>query len=107
MDNNLNTYDMANIFNQYTDEDGFEYFNLANSINIADIDSSLYDEIFLNEVDTWYDLSYRYYGTTRLWWIILVANNIQDAFAEAVSGKKIKILKKEAVSEVLNQINNL
>jgi len=103
----LNPYDYANLFTLYEDESGQMYFNLINDLSIeGDIDPSLYTEIFYNEDDSWYDLSYRYYGTTRLWWTILIANNIINPFKDAKTGDRIKILKKEVISDILAQINS-
>jgi hypothetical protein len=106
MATNLHPYDYANIFSAYTDENGYEFYNLSNAINISgDIDEGLvaYDTIY--SFSDWYSLSFKHYGTTRLWWIILVANNISNPF-DIIEGMRVKILKKEIVSEVLSQINN-
>jgi hypothetical protein len=103
----LNPYDYANIFTLYEDESNQLYFNLINDLSIdGDIDPALYEEIFYNQEENWYNLSYRYYGTTRLWWVILIANNIINPFQDTKTGDRIKILKKEAISEILSQINN-
>jgi hypothetical protein len=107
MNADLNPYDYANIFTIYEDESGQMYFNLINDLSIeGDIDPSLYNEIFYNQNDSWYDLSNRYYGTTRLWWTILVANNIINPFKDVKTGDRLKILKKEVISDILAQINS-
>lgn len=104
---NLNPYDYAQIFNLYEDENSQLYFNLLNDISIdGDIDPSLYDEIFYNSEENWYDLSYRYYGTTRLWWMILISNNIVNPFEDIKTGDRIKIIKKNIISDILAQISN-
>lgn len=106
MSSQLNIYDYANIFSTFTDEDGYKYFDLLNNLVIqGEIDSVLYSEIFYNENTSWYDLSYKYYGTTRLWWTILIANNIINPF-DVKTGERIKILRKEVISEILSNINN-
>jgi len=103
--NKLAAVDMANIFQTYTDEDGYEYYNLLNSIYIdGDIDASLYDEYYMTSSDNWYDLANRYYGDNRLWWTILIANNIINPF-ESLANTKIKILKSFVVSDIISQIN--
>ena len=103
----LNLYDYANIFSIFTDADGYSYYDLLNNLVIqGDIDPVLYDEIFYNETTSWYELSYKYYGTTRLWWTILIANNVVNPFTEVKTGTRIKILKKEVISEILSNINN-
>lgn len=102
----LNSYDYANIFTIYQDSDGLMYFNLIDDLNIGGtIDPSLYDEIYYNDENNWYSLSNTFYGTPRLWWIILIANNIDNPCYGVKVGDKIKILKKEAVSEILSQLN--
>jgi len=102
----LNIYDYANIFTIFQDIDGYMYFDLLNNLVISgEIDPVLYDEIFYNENTTWYDLSFKYYGTTRLWWAILIANNVINPF-DIKTGTRIKILKKEVISEILSNINN-
>jgi hypothetical protein len=103
---NLHSYDYANLFSVQTDENGFSYFNLMNSLIIdGDIDDTLYTEVFFNEEESWYGLSNRFYGTPRLWWIILVTNNIINPFEDKKTGDKIKVLKGEVVSEILSNIN--
>jgi hypothetical protein len=101
----VNIYDMASIFKAYEDADGVQFYNLFESINIdGDIDPSLYDEIYLSDAETWVDLSQRFYGTSYLWWTILLANNITNPFEESQPGKKIKILKPNIVSFILSQL---
>ena len=101
-----NYYDYSNIFNTYVDSDGFEFYNLYNKIHIdGDIDRSLYDTAHITSFSDWYAISYENYGTVKLWWVALVANQITNPF-DITPGQQIKILKKEVVSEILSQINN-
>jgi hypothetical protein len=101
----LHNYDMANIFSVY-DDDGILFFNFNNIINLEkDIDKTLYTEHFANLDDDWYSLSQKYYGTSRLWWTILVANDISNPFTEIEPGTVLKILKGAVVSEIVSQIN--
>lgn len=101
----LHNYDMANIFSVY-DDDGILFFNFNNVINLEEeIDRTLYTEHLHNLEDDWYSLSQKYYGTPRLWWTILVANNIVNPFTEIEPGTKLKILKGAVISEIITQIN--
>lgn len=102
----LNVYDYANIFNTYTDEEGYEFFNFMNSITInGEIDASLYVFDVANSFTSLYDLSKKYYGTPKLWWTILLANNINNPF-DIQSGQRVKVLKTTVVSNIVSQINN-
>lgn len=102
----LNSYDYANIFNTYTTSDGYEFYNFSNLVNIeGDIDPTLYSYDTAYDFRSWYELSNKYYGTPRLWWIILVANKKQNPF-DVNSGERVKILKTAAVTQIVSQINN-
>jgi hypothetical protein len=104
---NLSPFDFANIFNVYTDENGLNYYNLYNSIFISDdIDPSLYDQYTIAASDNWYKLAKKYYNDIRLYWIILVANNIINPFDESIEGTTIKILKPFVVSNIISQLSN-
>ena len=106
METTLNMYDYANIFNTYEDENGLTFFNLMNSLNIeGEIDASLYTYDLAYSFTSWYELSNKHYGTPRLWWIILLANNVKNPF-EIPAGLKVKILKGAVVTEIVSQINN-
>jgi hypothetical protein len=101
----FHNYDMANIFNVY-DDDGVLFFNFNNTINLeSDIDRTLYTEHLYNLSDDWYSLSQKYYGTSRLWWTILIANNIVNPFDDIQPGTKMKILKGSVISEIISQMN--
>lgn len=101
----LNLYDMANIFNAYEDADGVQFYNLFNNVNIdGDIDPSYYDEIYYSSFETWIDLSVKFYNTTYLWWIILLANKITNPLEDIEPGRKLKILKPNIVSYILSQL---
>lgn len=102
----LNIYDYANIFNTYTTEEGYEFYNLMNSITIdGEIDASLYVFDFVNSFTSWYELSKKYYATPKLWWVILLANNLTNPF-DVQSGQRVKVLKNTVVSNIVSQINN-
>jgi hypothetical protein len=105
MANILNSYDYANIFTTYLDENGFEFFNLSNGIDISgELDGSLYDYDLVHDFTSWYEISNKHYGTPRLWWITLVANNIKNPF-DVVAGTRVKILKTQVVTQIVSMIN--
>lgn len=99
-------YDYANIFNTYEDLEGFQFLNFMNSLTIeGDIDPQLYTYDTIHSFTSFYELSNRYYNTPKLWWIILLANNIKNPF-DIVPGQQVKILKNKAVNEIVSMINN-
>lgn len=105
METILNTYDYANIFSTYFDENGYEFFNFSNGINISgELDGSLYEYDLVYDFTSWYEISNKHYGTPRLWWITLVANQINNPF-DVTPGTRVKILKPQVVSQIVSMIN--
>ena len=51
-------------------------------------------------------LSYRVYGTMDLWWLICLANNIEDPTRFIKPGEEIKIIKPEYVNLVITGIQD-
>jgi hypothetical protein len=103
--NNLDHYDYANIFNVYEDSDGFQFLNLMNSLKIeGELDPQLYRWDVAHSFVSVYELSNKYYNTPKLWWTILLANDIQNPF-DIKEGSIIKILTNDAIGEIINMIN--
>jgi hypothetical protein len=107
----LSVYRYENFLNIYTDTDDNRFYNLLRSINILPANnSSAEDEYDVELNDTWILISYKYYGTIYLWWLVCEYNRIQDASKMPEAGTRIKLLKKDLVAPVLSnlikQINN-
>jgi hypothetical protein len=54
--------------------------------------------------DTWSLISYKNYGTTRLWWLICKMNNINNPTVSPEIGQIVKILNKDYVKAILEKI---
>ena len=104
----LDQYDFANFF-KVINLGEKSYFNIHKTIffnNINDIPTSYYSTYIIKGGDTWTGISYKFYKTIKLWWLICKINNIQNPFEELVEGKYIKILSESIVNDVLNSIKN-
>lgn len=106
----LSLYRYENFFNVYEEIDNTKFYNLLRSINIFSAkDSSAEDEYSVVPNDTWVYISYKYYGTMDLWWLVCEYNQIKDATSIPQPGVILKLLKKELVwtiiSELKKQIN--
>lgn len=96
-----------NILNVYKDKDDFYFFNLLNTIHFpADLDVNTYD-IYIAKPDDWYTIiSYRFYKTIKLWWVICGMNNIIDPTYPPYVGRQLKILKPFYLHQVLSTIQS-
>ena len=105
----LSIYRYENFFNIYEESNKTKFYNLLKSINIIPAnDSSAESEYYTKPNDTWVYISYQFYKTTDLWWLICEYNQIKDPTKMPNVGTKIKILNKELVwpiiSELISQI---
>lgn len=102
----LELYRYENIFKVYqTGDKNFYFYNIIKNINVpSDINNEIFTLITLQENTPLPTLSYQLYGTTYLWWLICVLNNIQNPFDPNNSGKKLKVLKRQYLKTVLNSI---
>lgn len=102
-------YDMANILLEFTDSNGNTVYNNNDSItlNLLDTNTSSYINHVVAETDTYQTISYRYYGTTRLWWLVAKFNDVQDATDRPKRGTVLKILTPNLVTTVLSNIANV
>lgn len=103
----LQTFRYENIFKVYQTEDkNFYFYNIIKNIKMPDnINDTVFDLITLKSNQPLTTLSYEIYGTTYLWWLICIMNNIQNPFDVNNIGKQIKVLKKQYLKIVLNTIN--
>lgn len=102
----LNRNNLANILIQFTDKNGNLVFNNNDtiSIDLADTGSTLFQNYIVCEKDTYQTISYYFYGTVQLWWLIAKMNNVTDATSLPKLGTTIRILSPEFLNTVLNSV---
>ncbi len=101
----LDAENIENIFNVYQDANGMFFYNLLQTISFPqNLPNNLFTTYTLAYGDTWPFVSYKNYKTPNLWWIILLANNIQNPTTKLYPGTTIKIPISIVVKEILAQI---
>tara|TARA_R110002020_G_scaffold90534_9_gene220465 strand:+ start:710 stop:1090 length:381 start_codon:yes stop_codon:yes gene_type:complete len=105
--------DFANLFNIYKDSslDNNAYtYSINRTINFNDVPNpgdkvtGAFYEYTVSMGETWTLISFKNYGTIRLWWLVCKLNKIKDPTKGPVVGQKIVLIKKEQVFNVLDQI---
>ena len=101
----LEKYRYENIFKLYeTGEKNFYFYNVLKKIKLPDtMNERLFDTVKFTDQMPITTLSFRIYGTTHLWWIIMIVYNISNP-AEIESGKEIRYIKKAFLKPVLDSI---
>ena len=103
----LSDYEYENIFKMYKTGDGFFGYNILRTVILPeDIQPELYDVVLVDRQMSWTNLSFLEYGTIKLWWLICITNKIQNPVQFPAQGMKLKIIKKEFVSQLINRIKS-
>jgi nucleoid-associated protein YgaU len=101
----LREENFENIFNVYQDQDGMYFYNLLQTVVFPqDLPPSLFTTYVIAYGDTWPFISFKTLKSPNLWWLILLANGIQNPLEPLVNGTKIKIPIDSVVKEVITQI---
>jgi len=101
----LPSENFENIFNVYTEENNIYFYNLLQTISFpTDLPAGLFDSYSITYGDSWPLISYKNYSTPNLWWVILLANQIDNPTNTPKPGKFLAIPKIEVVKEVLAQV---
>ncbi len=102
----LSIYRYENFFNIYNDsKSDVKFYNLLKNINIFPAENSVAEIEHIFKIgDSWGKLSYDFYNTFDLWWLICEYNQIKNPLKLPELGTTIKILKPEYVSLVLSEI---
>lgn len=102
----LDVENLENIFNVYRQQNGMYFYNLLQSIHFPqNLPSTLFTAYTIKYGDTWPYISYKSFKTPNLWWIILLANGIENPLTPLVNSEEIKIPVTQLVKEVLSQIS--
>jgi hypothetical protein len=104
----LEDYRYENIFKIYQKGDkNFYYYNILQKIEIPDdMSGGLLSSVKLDRNIPLTTLSYNLYGTTHLWWLILIVNKIQNPCKDLPVGYDIKYVKKNFIKTVMSSITN-
>ena len=101
----LREENFENIFNVYRDQKGMYFYNLLQTVVFPqDLPASLFTTYTIAYGDTWQFISFKTLKSPNIWWIILLANGIQNPLKPLVNGTRLKIPNADVVREVLFQI---
>lgn len=103
----VNANDFANFFKCYQNTDGSWKMNINRTLVIMNKDylrPAIYTYYEVKYGDSWTLISYNYYGTIELWWVICKFNGITDPTISPVEGEKLIIPNKSIVDSIVKQL---
>jgi len=86
------------------------YLNIFRSyiINTSSLNDTSFYELYEVDNNDWFDnISYKFYNTPQLWWVICIVNNIVNPFEELQSGQILRILKNSYIYNILKEVRNI
>lgn len=86
------------------------YLNIFRSyiINMSSLNNNSFYELYEVDNNDWLDnISYKFYNTSQLWWVIAIVNNITNPFEEIYPGKVLRILKNSYIYNILKEVRNI
>ena len=98
----------ANLFNVYKRGKDILTYSINKGLYFSNTDNlapGTFELYVCQERDTWSTISYQYYDTIELWWLICKINQITDPVAQSpIPGDEIKLLSKDLASGVLQEL---
>ncbi len=99
------------LFNILQDTENNAYFmNIFRNYKLADYvtENNVYFDLYSCEEEDWWDnISFKYYNTEKLWWLVCEMNNITNPFEEIEAGLQVKILKEEYLYNIFKSITQI
>lgn len=103
---NLSEYNIENLYTVIKDDTFGYYYNILNTLSFPEIpDEQLYNIYIPTGREGWTIISYKNYGTIKLWWIIASFNRIYNPLEFPSSDTKLKIPKPLVIRHILDNIN--
>lgn len=101
----LPTTRYENIFKLYKTDYNQYYYNILNTIQLPEnINPAIYYTISVSQKMPWTMISFNEYETMDLWWLICLTNKINNPLNLAEVGQKLKIIKREFIKFILDEI---
>lgn len=86
--------------------DKYFFYNISKKVTLPDdLDPQIFYEIRVSANMPWTTFSHQVYGTQNLWWLICLANKVQNPINNPKLGNKYKVINPTFVSRVLAEIN--
>ena len=88
-----------------TDKNGMPYINLMSNVSIPYNINPLFYTIYQpTQNESFQTISYKFYGTIKLWWLICKTNHLLNITEGAAVDVPLKIIKKEYVYDILKEL---
>ncbi len=110
METGITSFDFERYLSTYETTDGFIVYDLSLAVHIdlETINDTLFDFYHVTQSDSWTTISYKFYNTIKLWWLVVKCNSdvIDNPLVMPPPGTKIRVAKSALVQNILTTLNN-
>lgn len=106
----LPTNSFLNMFNILRNHDDDIFLNVFKSYIISNdiLNKDELFEIYVAEAEDWWDnISYKYYKTASLWWLVAMVNGVNNPFEDMYEGRSIKVLKRNHLYQIFKDMKDI
>jgi hypothetical protein len=106
----LSNVSQLKMFNLLMDAEENRFLNVWKSFSInpkAVSDSAYYSLHEVSSEDWWDNIAAYYYGSAYLWWVVCLANNVNNPFEELEEGRMLVILREETLYQLFKELKSL
>jgi len=103
----LSNVSQLKLFNILQDEDGTKLQNIwrSYSLNETITEETIFYQLYeMQDQDWWENISYQFYGTPNLWWVLCIMNNVENPFENVEPGQDTKILRNRYIYQLIKEM---
>lgn len=108
--NTTSPYGIEQLLKQYKTSDGITMYNLTESVYVdaTTISPGMFRDHFIRQGNSWTTISYHYFSTIDLWWLIYACNRdlVDNPVVMPPGGTKIRIPTTQLVQLIFTSIKN-
>ncbi len=98
---------LANILKDHENETFMNFFRSYDIVDVVQNRDSFYHIHNAEESEWWDNISFKYYETPSLWWLICFMNDTVNPYEEIEEGQQIKVLKQTYLYIIFKNIGQI
>lgn len=96
-----------NLFKVHKQTDGLYYYNLLRTMHFPDeLDRKYFYTYNITSPEPLTNLSFKFYGDIELWWLICLANKIDNPVELIPGGTTIRVVRAKYIENIINKLKD-
>ena len=96
-----------NLFKVYKQDDGIYFYNILRTMHFPDeLDQKYYYTYTITSPEPLTNLSFKFYGDIELWWLICLANKIDNPVELLEGGTTIRVIRSKYIENIIKKLKD-